>query len=257
MASTQHYTWAAGHGILLLSTLRYLLAYVTFKSAAYVFWYRFAFVGAILSYAIVCYKSMGTPQRNMAYLQRALADENVQYFGLAIYWLTVKPIPIALVPYAIFSLFHTLTFLRTTVIPKALGSGGAPATGSGTPTHPLSKKLQSWIKANYDYAMQAVAYTEVAILVRVVLGLFFFQNSFLTPILFAHFLRQRYYHSTFTREVLASLDARVTGLLANPSIPPIAVTVYTQAKGMVGKWAGSALQPQAPQGAAPRRASRG
>jgi membrane protein required for beta-lactamase induction len=32
------------------------------------------------------YKSLGTPQVNRAYLQRALLDENVQYLLLALYW---------------------------------------------------------------------------------------------------------------------------------------------------------------------------
>lgn len=38
-----HYAWAAGHFILLLCSMRYLLAWVTFKSSAYEIWYRCAF----------------------------------------------------------------------------------------------------------------------------------------------------------------------------------------------------------------------
>ena len=38
------------------------------------------------------YKSLGAPQVNRAYLQRALLDENVQYLLLALYWfLQVSP----------------------------------------------------------------------------------------------------------------------------------------------------------------------
>ena len=32
------------------------------------------------------YKSLGIPQLNRAYVQRALLDENVQYLLLAVYW---------------------------------------------------------------------------------------------------------------------------------------------------------------------------
>ena len=53
------------------------------------------------------YKSLGTPQLNKAYVQRALMDENVQYLLLALYWYLQKPIYITLIPFATFSLFHT------------------------------------------------------------------------------------------------------------------------------------------------------
>jgi hypothetical protein len=53
------------------------------------------------------YKSLGTPQLNKAYIQRALMDENVQYLLLALYWYLQKPIYITLIPFATFSLFHT------------------------------------------------------------------------------------------------------------------------------------------------------
>jgi len=53
---------------------------------------------------------------------------------------------VALLPYTIFSLFHALTFTRTTVIPQFLPPG-PPATAGGPPqAHPVAKKLQVWVK---------------------------------------------------------------------------------------------------------------
>ncbi|KAE9410793.1 hypothetical protein BT96DRAFT_930776 [Gymnopus androsaceus JB14] len=91
MATTQHYLWASGHFILLLSAIRYFFSYATFKNVSPV-WYKACYTGAILSYAIVCHKSLGLPQPNMAYARKALLDENVQYFILAFFWWTSKPI---------------------------------------------------------------------------------------------------------------------------------------------------------------------
>lgn len=73
-----HYAWAGGHFLLLAAALRYLFAWITFKSVAYAFWYKrqshhrallsshdrldanasalcypVAFSGALASYAIV------------------------------------------------------------------------------------------------------------------------------------------------------------------------------------------------------------
>lgn len=51
------------------------------------------------------YKSLGAPQVNRAYLQRALLDENVQYLLLALYWfLQVSACPVRSIAQS-----HTLT----------------------------------------------------------------------------------------------------------------------------------------------------
>lgn len=53
-----------------------------------------AYYGALLSYSIVVYKSIGLPQMNslLPYVQRALMDDNVQYALLAAYWSISKPV---------------------------------------------------------------------------------------------------------------------------------------------------------------------
>jgi len=209
-------------------------------------------MGAIISYAIVCHKSLGTPQPNGAWIRRALIDENVQYFLLSIYWWYSKPITLALVPYAIFSLFHALTFARTTVMPQLLPSG-PPATAGGPPApHPLAKKLQVWVKTNYDSAMRAVAFTELLIMLRVTFGAILFRNPFLMPIVYAHFLRQRYYQSKFTQGAVGLVNAQVEGYVYKPGAPPVLAAIWVKVKYLISTWVGSTLAPQQ-QGAGARR----
>jgi len=259
MASTYpHYVWALGHFIVLFSTAWYFKSYITFKSAAYAWYYRAAFTGAITSYAIVCYKSLGVPQPSAAYAQRALADENVQYFIMAGLWWFSKPLPLALVPYAIFSLFHALTFFRTTVLPMVLKAPPATprANGTATPTqHPLAKTIGAWVKTNYDIAMVLVARLELLILLRAVLGVFLMQNSLLIPLAYAHFLRARYYYSSFTRDAVNIVAALIEGFANKPSSPPAVKTVWGHTKSLVQRWAGAQIQaqPAAPAAAAGRR----
>ena len=58
---------------------------------------------------------------------------------------------VALLPYTIFSLFHALTFVRTTVIPQFLPPG-PPSTAGGPPqAHPVAKKLQVWVKCKLAF----------------------------------------------------------------------------------------------------------
>ncbi|KAI0728619.1 hypothetical protein C8Q72DRAFT_833547 [Fomitopsis betulina] len=243
MVTTQHYMWAGGHFVLLISALRYLLATVLFRGPS-PWWYKTAFTGALASYAIVCQKSLGTPQFRYAWVTRALADENVQYFLLALFWWTSKPIAFALVPYAIFSLFHALTFTRTTLMPQLL-TQGPPATANGPPSpHPMQKKLQVWVKANYDTAMKAVAYTEMLIMLRVFLGAVTFQNSLLSPVFYAHFLRARWYQSKFTQGAITQLNLRIEAYVRSPGAPPMLVQVYDKVKLGLSRWAGSVIAPQ-------------
>ncbi|THH26658.1 hypothetical protein EUX98_g7535 [Antrodiella citrinella] len=209
-----------------------------------------SFTGALMSYAIVCQKSLGTPQPNLAWARKAITDENVQYFIVAIFWWSSKPIAIALLPYAIFSLFHALTFARTTLMPQFLPPG-PPATAGGQPTpHPFAKRLQVWVKSNYDSAMKIVAFIELAIMFRVLLGALTLQNSLISPIIYAHFLRQRYYQSLFTRTAISVVHGYVDGYVRKPGTPPVAVTIWDKFTMILSRWAGSTLVPQQPAAAA-------
>ena len=60
--------------------------------------------------------------------------------------LSSKVATVTLLPYMIFSLFHALTFTRTTLLPRFLPPG-PPSTANGAPgPHPYAKKLQVWVK---------------------------------------------------------------------------------------------------------------
>ncbi|KAH8923105.1 hypothetical protein BT69DRAFT_1350386 [Atractiella rhizophila] len=198
----------------------------------------------MVSWGIVCYKSIGPPTLNKAYLTKAMMDENVQYLALAIFWYTRSPIYVTMLPFATFSLFHTLTFIRTNVLPKApSGSSAAPATGAAA----ASQKLQVWIKANYETAMLFVSYVEsVAVMGRLLLGvvLFFtrFGTGIVAPLLFAHFLRLRYFLSPQTRAAFTTINAYVERINANPQIPPQVKQGIATIRALLLRYSNSILQ---------------
>ena len=51
--------------------MRYWLAVAAFSWTGYDLWYRLAYLGAIVSYGVVIYKSFGVPRTEKSYLQRA------------------------------------------------------------------------------------------------------------------------------------------------------------------------------------------
>lgn len=91
--------------------------------------------------------------------------------------------------------------------------------------------------------MRVVAYTELVIFLRVLLGAVTFQNSLLAPIAFAHFVRQRYFQSAFTREAVTGTTRRVEAFVHRESTPPMVVQVFEKGQLLVQRWAGVALTP--------------
>lgn len=100
--------------------------------------------------------------------------------------------------------------------------------------------------------MKVVAYTELLIFARTFLGAITFQSSIIAPIVYAHFLRQRYYQSTFTRDAVATADGRINEFSRREGIPPVVAQVWDRARGLIARWGGSTLtqQPANPAGAA-------
>ncbi|ORY28985.1 hypothetical protein BCR39DRAFT_533437 [Naematelia encephala] len=255
-----HYLWAAGHVVMLTGSFYILLQSIFFRSAPKT--YRASYTGALVSYCIVVFKSLGIPSLNRAWAQRAFADENVQYAVLALYWWISKPISITVIPFATFSLFHTLTFLRTNILPKLVPA--APPVQPGQPRPPpalydrISRGTQLWVKTNYDHAMKFVAYAELAILARVVVGVFIFRSSLLAPLFLAHFIRLRYHASPFTRIAVADITGRIDSVLLprGGAVENAWVTV----KRVVSTWGGGHMLPgdqQPPAGAAAGAAAGG
>jgi hypothetical protein len=86
--------------------------------------------------------------------------------------------------------------------------------------------------------MRVVAFTELVIFIRIILGAITFQNSLLSPIIYAHFLRQRYYQSIFTRDAVAVSTGYLDGWVKKPGNPPTVVMVWEKGKEAVRRWAG-------------------
>ena len=94
--------------------------------------------------------------------------------------------------------------------------------------------------------MKAVAFIELLIMARVLLGALTFRNSLLTPIFYAHFLRQRFYQSAFTRNAVSVFNARIEGYVRQPGTPPVAVQIWDTFKMILTRWVGSTIVPQQP-----------
>ncbi|KND01524.1 uncharacterized protein SPPG_03323 [Spizellomyces punctatus DAOM BR117] len=204
------FVWFLGHLVTVIQATLYILS--MWNSAKSARNYSKAYYGIILSYGIIMYKAHGIPQFNSVYFQRLMRDENSQYFLLALLWCTSKPLAVTLLPYFVFSLFHSVNYFRSEILPALL----PPSTSTVTPR--LQELILKFVKEYQSRALRVVAYAEVWVILPVLtIGILFGWSSLLSPIFYARFLMFRYFMSPMTKAAFADMRFRLDGLADNPS----------------------------------------
>ncbi|KAI9473595.1 MAG: hypothetical protein EXX96DRAFT_487981 [Benjaminiella poitrasii] len=252
LVKTLQFAWFSGHVLTLLGSFLYAFTLILFRTNPS--YYKTAYFGALLSYGVVIYKSHGKPRPNAEYARKLVMDENAQYLLLAFFWFFSSPIAVTLIPFATFSAFHALGYVRTNIIPTVFPRPATAAANSTNGNAPAiawqvktQQRIKAWTDKYYGVAMRFVAQSEVTVVaVRLIFGLFRF--NFLPFILYAQFLRFRYHLSTYTRQTFTELSTRFDRLLlpptADPRIPAFVPKAYTVIKGMITKFGYSIVQSQ-------------
>lgn len=236
LAQTLQFAWFVGHLTLLFCTLRYGLSYITFH--AYSRWarfsYRTAFVAAAATYGIVVFKAYRararSPNRQQGGALALAGDENVQYLAMALVWLFSRQLPLALLPFTIYSIFHVATYTRTNLIPTIQPPPSASATGASPSSRPapkaaspLADQIGHFVKGNYDTSMMLVASLEICLWFRVLVSaIIFTKGSWILLAIYTVFVRARYSQSSFVQNAILQGSARVDALVAGQGTPPAA-----------------------------------
>lgn len=232
--------------------LRYSLSYITFNASSRwaLFSYRLAFISAAVTYGIVVYKGLrarsrvtpGSSARPAPGVMGLLLDENVQYLLMALVWLYSRQIPLAMLPFSVYSIFHVATYTRANLIPTiqpAPAGVTSPTRGSSTAavpktTSPLADTIGRFVKQYYDTSMSLVAALEIALWFRVLLSaLTFSKGGLLLLVIYTAFFRSRYSQSTFVQGAFHNFAQRIDAQVANQSTPPPARQAWHTIKGIV------------------------
>ncbi|KAI8902617.1 hypothetical protein BC833DRAFT_572694 [Globomyces pollinis-pini] len=201
--------------------------------------YYKAFYGTLISYAIILYKSHGVPQLNKDFLAKTLQDENAQYFLVALVWSTAAPIKVALIPFATFSLFHSMGYIRSEFIPKVFPGNTLPQSKV------VASGINSFMTKYQAQAITYVAYSEVwVILPMTIITIFWGGTSFFTPIMYSQFLQFRYLSSPITREVFTTSELTLDKYLDTETISPTVRNGYLKVKEVIKRYVN--LQTPAP-----------
>jgi len=242
LAQSLQFGWFVGHLTLLFCTLRYGLSYITFNyySKWAQFSYRTAFIAAAATYGIVVYKAYRARARAGSRQQGgalALAtDENVQYLAMALVWLFSKQIPLAILPFSVYSIFHVATYTRTNLIPTIQPpQTTAPASPGAKPVpHKLGDTIGKFVKEYYDASMTLVAFLEITLWFRLVGGaITFAKGSWILLGIYTIFFRARYSQSSFVQGAFTRFTARIDATIANQSTPPAVRNAWETVKGLV------------------------
>ncbi|KAF2187988.1 hypothetical protein K469DRAFT_628246 [Zopfia rhizophila CBS 207.26] len=240
LAQTLQFAWFCGHVTLLLSTLRYSLSYITFNSASRwaAFSYRLAFISATVTYGIVVYKAYRARMRSgkQGGVLSLLTDENVQYLVMALVWLFSRQIPLAVLPFAVYSVFHVATYTRANLLPTIQPPPAPTSPGQKPKASAASETIGRFVKEYYDGSMTLVAILEIVLWFRVFGSALLFQKgSWILLLIYTVFFRARSAQSSFVQGAITQLVARVDAQLANQSTPPAARQAWWTFKNIVSQ----------------------
>ena len=155
---------------------------------------------------------------------------------MALVWLYAYQVPLALLPFTVYSVFHVATYTRTnlipTISPAATPAGTSPGKGASK-SSPLADSIGKFVKQYYDGSMSLVAGLEIALWFRLLLSAFTFaRGTWLLFGVYTIFIRSRYSQSTFVQGAIYEFSARVDALVANQSTPPPVKQAWVATKGL-------------------------
>lgn len=174
---------------------------------------------------------------------------------ISLVWLISRQIPLALLPFSVYSVFHVATYTRTNLIPtfqppKPAAAGQSP--GASKPQSGLAAMIGRFVKEYYDSSMMLVAGLEIALWGRLFLSaLTFSKGAFTLLLLYTIFLRARFHQSTFVQGAFAQFAARIDQQVNQQNVPPAAKQAWDTLKNVarqaveatdVRKYLGSAQQ---------------
>jgi hypothetical protein len=243
---------------MIAATVRYSLSLLRFNMYGGMarFSYRLSFFAAAVTYGIVVYKSWRSRAKTGAKPPNGaigyLADENVQYLGalisqksstnayaptdtsapaMAIVWLFSPQYPIAVLPYAIYSVFHTLVYTRQNLIPT-MQPPKPVAAGEKAPPHAVAEMIGNFVKKYYEASMSVVSSLELLLWIRLLFAaVLFARRSWILFGIYTIFLRTRFAQSAHVQHSFATLESRIDGLVASESVPPAGRQVWDGIKG--------------------------
>lgn len=152
---------------------------------------------------------------------------------MALVWLVSRQIALALLPFAVYSIFHVATYTRGMLLPTIQPPPQTPA-GQKPQTSALSDQIGRFVKDYYDASMSLVAGLELALWFRLLGSAILFQKgTWILIAVYTFFLRSRISQSTFVQGMLRQVGARGDAAVNRQDMPPAARQAWGQTKSVL------------------------
>ena len=157
---------------------------------------------------------------------------------MALLWLFSRQMPLALLPFTVYSVFHVMTYTRTNLIPtiqpQQQPAGASP--GAKPKTSPLADTIGRFVRQYYDSSMTLVAILEIALWFRILVSaILFTKGSWILLIVYTVFFRARAAQSSFVQNAISQVTARADALVSNQSTPPVVRSAWETLKNVIGQ----------------------
>ena len=160
---------------------------------------------------------------------------------MAITWLLSScQIPLALLPFTVYSVFHVATYTRNNLIPTlqpgpntaTSASASSPGSKPKPTASSLSESIHRFVKDYYDTSMTLVADLEILLWFRILMSaIIFTKGSWILLIVYSVFFRARFSQSSFVQGAIYQGSRRIDGLMAGQGTPPQARQLWETVKG--------------------------
>ncbi|KAH3901781.1 uncharacterized protein SCODWIG_00736 [Saccharomycodes ludwigii] len=224
LTKTTQFAWFVGHFTTFLSFIFYNL------NGFPQFLYNLFYVGVLVSFGVQLYQCHFSTRRGAAgisnNIQGLISDVNFPYFIMAILWLLTPVNVIGCLPFFIFSLFHSLTYLKSILLPQVFN-----------PNLPIISKINSFLVTNQERSMIYSANLELACLFSVFFrALLWRPRSWIVLIAYILFIRTRYHGSIFMQDSIRHWVVRLDGVLSSPNVNIKIKMAYTRLKAYIERF---------------------
>lgn len=150
---------------------------------------------------------------------------------MALVWLFSRQTALAILPFAVYSVFHVATYTRSNLLPAIQGGPAVPA-GQKPPSSAAADTIGRFVKDYYDASMTLVAILEIVLWFRLLGSFIVFQKyAWLLLAIYTVFLRARFHQSTFVQGAFAHIGARGDAIANRQDMHPAVRNGWATFKG--------------------------
>ncbi|KAJ8971730.1 hypothetical protein NQ317_002560 [Molorchus minor] len=197
------------------------------------YYYKVLLANAAIS-ALRLHQRLGAVRLSREFLAELLIEDSCHYLFYSLIFLYVTPVTLVLLPIVLFSTLHAASYSLT--ILDTLGQNSWWG----------ARLLISLVEFQSLNILRLVAFSEIVLLPYTVLLILMGRASLLTPLIYYHFLTQRYMsrRNPYTRNMFHELRVLLEKTAAKPSIPGIVRQILLSIVNFTSKLAPSPVQPQ-------------